>query len=130
MNLSIIYRRFGEIYRHTPKLSANHSENISIIYRRSKQIYRLPGSLRATFSDPESTDNRPTFATNRHICCEGPANGVIKKMAELSATLYEQFACLCVACLRAARRQARRQAEADRLEAAIKRNLEVLGYGE
>jgi type I restriction enzyme M protein len=35
-----------------------------------------------------------------------------KKMAELSATLYEQFA------------------EADQLEATIKRNLEVLGYGE
>jgi len=34
-----------------------------------------------------------------------------EKMAELSATLYEQFA------------------EADRLEATIKRNLEVLGYG-
>ena len=34
-----------------------------------------------------------------------------EKMAELSATLYEQFA------------------EADRLEAAIKRDLEVLGYG-
>ena len=34
-----------------------------------------------------------------------------EKMAELSAKLYEQFA------------------EADRLEAAIKRNLEVLGYG-
>jgi len=35
-----------------------------------------------------------------------------EKMAELSATLYDQFA------------------EADRLEATIKRNLEVLGYGE
>jgi len=35
-----------------------------------------------------------------------------EKMAELSAKLYEQFA------------------EADRLEAVIKRNLEVLGYGE
>ncbi|MCK9276003.1 MAG: type I restriction-modification system subunit M [Syntrophales bacterium] len=35
-----------------------------------------------------------------------------EKMAELSATLYEQFA------------------EADRLEAVIKRNLEVLGYGQ
>ncbi len=35
-----------------------------------------------------------------------------EKMAELSATLYEQFA------------------EAHRLEAAIKRNLEVLGYGQ
>ncbi|QPM68610.1 type I restriction-modification system subunit M [Atribacter laminatus] len=35
-----------------------------------------------------------------------------EKMAELTATLYEQFA------------------EADRLEAIIKRNLEVLGYGE
>jgi type I restriction enzyme M protein len=35
-----------------------------------------------------------------------------KKMAELTTTLYEQFA------------------EADRLEAIIKRNLEVLGYGE
>lgn len=35
-----------------------------------------------------------------------------KKMAELSATRHEQFA------------------EADRLEAAIKRNLEVLGDGE
>jgi type I restriction enzyme M protein len=35
-----------------------------------------------------------------------------EKMAELSATLYEQFAA------------------ADRLEAVIKRNLEVLGYGE
>ena len=35
-----------------------------------------------------------------------------EKMAELSATLYEQFA------------------KADQLEATIKRNLEVLGYGE
>jgi len=35
-----------------------------------------------------------------------------EKMAELTATLYEQFE------------------ESDRLEAAIKRNLEVLGYGE
>ena len=35
-----------------------------------------------------------------------------EKMAELSATLYEQFA------------------EAHRLEAAIKKNLEVLGYGQ
>ena len=34
-----------------------------------------------------------------------------EKMAKLSATLYEQFA------------------EADRLEAVIKKNLEVLGYG-
>ena len=34
-----------------------------------------------------------------------------EKMAELSATLYEQFA------------------EADQLEAAIKKNLETLGYG-
>ena len=34
-----------------------------------------------------------------------------KKMAELTTTLYEQFA------------------EADRLEAVIKKNLEVLGYG-
>ena len=57
------------------------------------------------------TDNRPTFATNRPISRKGPANGVIKKMAELSAMLYEQFA------------------ETDQLEASIKRNLEVLGYG-
>ena len=35
-----------------------------------------------------------------------------EKMAELTSTLYEQFT------------------EADRLEAIIKRNLEVLGYGE
>jgi len=35
--------------------------------------------------------------------------------------LREQFVCLCVA---------RRQAEADRLEATIKKILEVLGYGE
>ena len=59
----------------------------------------------------QSTDNRPAFATNRPIGRKGPANGVIKKMAELSTTLYEQFA------------------EADQLEASIKRNLEVLGYG-
>jgi hypothetical protein len=59
----------------------------------------------------QSTDNRPTFDTNRPIGRQGPANGVIKKMAELSATLYEQFA------------------EAERLEAVIKRNSEVLGYG-
>jgi len=63
---------------------------------------------------------------------KGPANEVIKKMAELSAPLYEQFACLCVA---------RRQAEADQFEATIKRNLpacrsrfgagrEILGYGQ
>jgi hypothetical protein len=42
-------------------------------------------------------------------------------MAELSATLYEQFAYLWAA---------RRQAEADRLEAVIKRNLEDLAYGD
>jgi len=36
----------------------------------------------------------------------------ITKIAELSATQYEQFA------------------EADRLEATIKKNLEVLSYGE
>ena len=60
----------------------------------------------------QSTDNRPTFATNRPIGRKGPANGVIKKMAELSATLYKQFA------------------EATQLEATIKKNLEVLGYGE
>lgn len=60
----------------------------------------------------QSTGNRPTFATNRPIGRQGPANGVIKKMAELSVMLYEQFT------------------EADQLEAAIKRNLEVLGYGE
>lgn len=58
---------------------------------------------------------------------------------ERSATLYEQFACLCVACLQAERGQAGRQAEADRLDlpseataqagATIKRNFEVLGYG-
>ena len=59
----------------------------------------------------QSTDNRPTFATNRPIGHKGPANGVIKKKTELSATLYEQFA------------------EADQLEAGIKRNLGVLGYG-
>ena len=59
----------------------------------------------------QSTDNRPTFATNRPIGRKGPANGVIKKMAELSATLYKQFA------------------KAAQLEATIKRNLEVLGYG-
>ena len=34
-----------------------------------------------------------------------------EKMTELSATLYEQFA------------------NADRLEATIKKNLEILGYG-
>jgi hypothetical protein len=70
----------------------------------------------------QSTDNRPKFATNRPIGRKGPANGLIKKMAELSATLYEQFS------------------EADQLDlpaeasvqagATIKRNLEVLGYGE
>ena len=60
----------------------------------------------------QSTDNRPTFATNRLIDRKGPANGVIKKMAELSATLYEQLA------------------EANQLEASIEKNLEVLGYGE
>ena len=60
----------------------------------------------------QSTDNRPTFATNRPISRKGPANGVIKEMAEFSATLYKQFA------------------EADQLEASIERNLEVLGYGE
>jgi hypothetical protein len=44
-----------------------------------------------------------------------------KKMAELSTTLYEQFAGLWAA---------RREAEAGWLEATSKRNLEVLGYGE
>jgi hypothetical protein len=69
----------------------------------------------------QSTDNRPTFATNRPIGRNRPANGVIKKMAELSAMLYKKFA------------------EADQFDlpaeasaqagATIKRNLEVLGYG-
>ena len=60
----------------------------------------------------QSTDNRPTFAANRPTGRKGPANGVINKMAEHSAILYEQFA------------------EANQLEASIKRNLEGLGYGE
>lgn len=60
----------------------------------------------------QSTDNRPTFATNRPIGRKGPADGVIKKMAGLSAMLYEQLA------------------EAEQLEASIKKNLKVLGYGE
>jgi len=65
-----------------------------------------------------------------------------------SATLCEQFACLCAACLGAARRQARRQEVLAQAGATIKRNLpasrlpvgqtgsrfgagrEVLGYGE
>jgi len=140
MNLSIIYRRFGEIYR--SKSPVSPSGNLPIIYRWAKRICRSHGARRAIFSCPESTDNRPTFAQNRPIGCKGTAYGGIKKMAELSAMLYEQFACLCVA---------RRQAEADQLDlpaeasaqagAAIKRNLpafrsrfgagrEVLGYGE
>ena len=60
----------------------------------------------------QSPDIRPTFTTNRPIGRKGQANGVIKKMAELSATFYKQFA------------------EADQFEATFKRNLEVLGYGE
>ena len=133
MNLSIIYRQFGEIYRFTesprgtttrtgaeapgaafsdrrPIWDAKAASWLSIDnllpFRRNLSI-RVP-------CEPfrESTDNQPTFAINRPMGRKRPANGGIKKMAELSATLYEQFA------------------EADRLEATIKRNLEVLGYGE
>ncbi len=60
----------------------------------------------------QSTDNRPTFATNRPIGRKGSTNGVIKMMAEHSATLYEQFT------------------EADQLEACTNRKLKVLAYGE
>jgi type I restriction enzyme M protein len=74
----------------------------------------VPGFCKSVTTD-EIRENGYVLTPGRYVgAAEIEDDGVPfeEKMAELSATLYEQFA------------------EADRLEAAIKRNLEVLGYGE
>jgi type I restriction enzyme M protein len=74
----------------------------------------VPGFCKSATTD-EIRDHGYVLTPGRYVgAAEIEDDGVPfeEKMAELSAKLYQQFA------------------EADRLEAAIKRNLEVLGYGE
>jgi type I restriction enzyme M protein len=74
----------------------------------------VPGFCKSATTD-EIRENGYVLTPGRYVgAAEIEDDGVPfeEKMAEFSATLYEQFS------------------EEDRLEAAIKRNLEVLGYGE
>jgi type I restriction enzyme M protein len=74
----------------------------------------VPGFCKSVTTD-EIRENGYVLTPGRYVGAaeiEDDSVPFEEKMAELSATLYEQFA------------------EADRLEATIKRNLEVLGYGE
>ncbi|MFP4642690.1 MAG: type I restriction-modification system subunit M [Dehalococcoidia bacterium] len=73
----------------------------------------MPGFCKSATTD-EIRQNDYVLTPGRYVgAAEIEDDGIPfeEKMAELSAKLYEQFA------------------EADRLEATIKRNLEVLGYG-
>jgi type I restriction enzyme M protein len=74
----------------------------------------VPGFCKSATTD-EIREHGYVLTPGRYVgAAEIEDDGIAfeEKMTELSATLYEQFA------------------EADRLEAVIKKNLEVLGYGE
>ena len=101
-------------------LSDEEIEKVAATYhawRGEKEAgeYRdVPGFCKSATTD-EIREHGYVLTPGRYVgAAEIEDDGVPfeEKMAELSATLYEQFA------------------EADRLEAVIKRNLEVLGYGE
>lgn len=73
----------------------------------------MPGFCKSATTD-EIKEHGYVLTPGRYVdAAEIEDDGVPfeEKMAKLSVTLYEQFA------------------EADRLEATIKKNLEVLGYG-
>jgi type I restriction enzyme M protein len=119
--LFIDARKLGSLVDRTHKdISDEEIDKVAATYhawRGEKEAgeYRdVPGFCKSATTD-EIREHGYVLTPGRYVgAAEIKDDGVPfeEKMAELSATLYEQFA------------------EAGRLEAVIKRNLEVLGYGE
>ena len=119
--LFIDARKKGSLIDRTHKeLSNMEIEEIATTYhawrgeKEADEYKDVPGFCKSVTID-EIREHGYVLTPGRYVgSAEIEDDGVPfeEKMAELSATLYEQFA------------------EADRLEAFIKRNLEVLGYGE
>lgn len=119
--LFIDARKLGALIDRTHKdFSQEEIDKVAATYhawRGEKEAgeYRdVPGFCKSASTD-EIREHGYVLTPGRYVgAAEIEDDGIPleEKMAELSATLYEQFA------------------EADQLEATIKRNLEVLGYGE
>ena len=97
-------------------LSLEELEKIASVYReyrRKATPEPLPGFCKVATLD-EVRENMYALTPGRYVGAKEVVEDeepFEEKMAELSSTLYEQFA------------------EADRLEGTIKKNLEILGYG-
>ncbi|MDD3472790.1 MAG: N-6 DNA methylase, partial [Syntrophaceae bacterium] len=119
--LFIDARKMGSLIDRIHKdLSGEEIEKIAGTYhawkgeKDTREYGDVPGFCKSASID-EIKEHGYVLTPGRYVgAAEVEDDGIPfeEKMAELTATLYEQFA------------------EADRLEAVIKRNLEVLGYGE
>ena len=119
--LFIDARKMGSLIDRIHKeLSDEEIEKIAGTYhawkdeKDSEEYQDVPGFCKSVSID-EIKEHGYMLTPGRYVgAAEVEDDGIPfeEKMAELTATLYEQFA------------------EAERLEAVIKRNLEVLGYGE
>ena len=119
--LFIDARKLGALIDRTHKdFSDEEIDKVAGIYhawrgeKDAGEYKDVPGFCKSATTD-EIKEHGYVLTPGRYVgAAEIEDDGVPfeEKMAELSATLYEQFS------------------EADRLEAVIKRNLEVLGYGE
>jgi type I restriction enzyme M protein len=119
--LFIDARKLGNLIDRTHKdFSDEEIDKVAATYhawrgeKKAGEYRDVPGFCKSATTD-EIREHGYVLTPGRYVgAAEIEDDGVPfeEKMAELSAKLYEQFA------------------EADRLEATIKRNLEVLGYGE
>jgi type I restriction enzyme M protein len=119
--LFIDARKLGSLIDRTHKdFSDEEIDKVAATYhawrgeKEAGEYMDVPGFCKSATTD-EIREHGYVLTPGRYVgAAEIKDDGVPfeEKMAELSATLYEQFA------------------EAGRLEAVIKRNLEVLGYGE
>ena len=119
--LFIDARKMGSLIDRTHKeLSDEELDKIADTYhawrgeKNAGGYEDVPGFCKSATTD-EISEHGYVLTPGRYVgAAEIEDDGVPfeEKMAELTATLYEQFT------------------EADRLEATIKKNLEVLGYGE
>jgi type I restriction enzyme M protein len=119
--LFIDARKLGSLIDRTHKdFSDEEIDKVATTYhawrgeKEAGEYKDVPGFCKSATTD-EIRENGYVLTPGRYVgAAEIEDDGIPfeEKMAELSAKLYEQFA------------------EADRLETTIKRNLEVLGYGE
>jgi len=119
--LFIDARKLGTLIDRTHKdFSDEEIDKVAATYhawrgeKEAGEYKDVPGFCRSV-STEEITEHGCVLTPGRYVgAAEIEDDGIPfeGKMAELSATLYEQFA------------------EAEQLETSIKRNLEVLGYGE